>query len=180
VSYFGTLTRKNYESLEDLRSSEKKERMRRNVPPSGEDLREYIEEGLRSNQEREAAAQTQVDIELFQRLHPEFDDSPENNSNGFLLADYWRSRGVKWPTLAQFEEAFNHYKAQGVLKLKQDVLQKQHKADIAQRAQEIEEYRPPTEEEMYEMPMDELRQRAALGDVVRPRGPVSVSANFGR
>jgi hypothetical protein len=85
--------------------------------------------------------------------------------------------GTRWPTLPQWENAFESLKAVGVLKLNQAELQRQAKGEAQERARQIRARggvaavatNTPTEseEELYEISMDDLRQRATTGGWLR-------------
>ncbi len=195
--FYGKLTKRNYESLREMEHFETRERMRRAEPSEGEKqlyempiekFRALCDEAGKSDAEKQDRASCQTDMELFVQLHPEFDDaSSPNNANGKLMAHWLRSRGIQWPNLHQLEDAYDSLRADGLLRLKADVVRKQHQAAISQQADEIaaqggiRSYGQPTEEELENMPLDEIRRRHTEFSHIQPvRGPVRISLNHGR
>jgi hypothetical protein len=84
------------------------------------------------------------------------------------MVSFVRARGIRAPTLSDLEEAYTALRAAGLLQLNQAVIQKQRKGEIADRAKEIEAQRTlPDEEELYALPLDEIRRRAAPGGWLR-------------
>jgi hypothetical protein len=113
-------------------------------------------------------------------LHPEFVDCDANSEElkrCLYARGQWNPDGTKFPTLYQIEDAFKTLKAAGVLKLNQAELQRQAKGEAQERARQIRARggvaavaaNMPTEseEELYELPMPELRRRSAGGGWLR-------------
>src|SRR5580704_13927652 len=150
--WYGVLTDKYFPSIESMEDAETREAMRRAEPTP---LEKYIAETpldkLRQDFDQIAASEreqqeritcNEVTIPTFLQLHPELEDAnTEDNPNGFLLASYWQSRGVKFPTLTQFEEAYEFYKSKNAVKLKEDVVRKQKKDRAAANARQVQEWR---------------------------------------
>jgi hypothetical protein len=89
----------------------------------------------------------------------------EHVSDGFLRA---RQRHKGPYAQRPRGEAYTALRAAGLLQLNQAVIQKQRKGEIADRAKEIEVQRTlPDEEELYALPLDEIRRRAAPGGWLR-------------
>lgn len=89
----------------------------------------------------------------------------------------WNPEGTKFPTLYELEDAFKTLKAAGVLKLNQAELNRQAKEQAQERARQIQARgggaavaaNTPleSEEELYEMPLEEIRRRATPGGWLR-------------
>jgi hypothetical protein len=186
--YFGPLTGKYYDSLEAMHHYELREAQHRGVDPT-----EMLLEGLTTDQiaaldkrvrqgeqvqvDRSASS---VDTATFLELHPEFVDCDANSEElkrCLYARGQWNPDGTKFPTLYQIEDAFKTLKAAGVLKLNQAELQRQAKGEAQERARQIRARggvaavaaNMPTEseEELYELPMPELRRRSAGGGWLR-------------
>jgi hypothetical protein len=121
-----------------------------------------------------------VDTATFLELHPEFVDCDANSEElkrCLFARGQWNPEGTRFPTLYQIEDAFKTLKAAGVLKLNQAELQRQAKGEAQERARQIRARggvaavaaNMPTEseEELYELPMPELRRRSAGGGWLR-------------
>jgi hypothetical protein len=174
TGFYGRLTGKTYETVEAMRHHERLEAMRRNVPTDeeaafeampAEKLRGFIERAMQSDQEKTDLMMSGIDLQTFFELHPEYVDCQANTSP---MVSFVRARGIKAPTLSDLEEAYAALRASGLLQLNQAVLQKQRKGEIADRAKEIEAQRTlPDEEELYALPLDEIRRRATPGGWLR-------------
>lgn len=198
MTFYGKLTKRNYESLAEMEHFETRERMRLDEPTEGEkalyampieQFRALCDEAAKSDAEKQDRASCQTAMETWVELHPEFDNSTSpNNANGKVMAHYLRSRGIQWPTMHQLEDAYDSLRAAGLLRLKPDVLAQQHQNSIRKRADDIESqggirsYGQLSEEELEAMPLEEIRRRHTELSHLTPvhRGPVRVSLNHGR
>lgn len=168
--FYGRLTGKTYESLEAMRHHERLEAMRRNVPTDeeaafealpAEKVREHIERAMQSEKEKTELFMSSIDLQTFFELHPEYKDCQENSSP---MVSFLRAKGIPRPTLSDLEDAYNNLRAAGLLQLNRAAIQKQQKAEIQQRARGIEDQRTlPDEDELYSMPLEEIRRRATPG-----------------
>ena len=179
--YYGPLTGKYYDSVEAMHHYETREAMHRNLDPT-----EILLEGLTTEQiaalDKRARQTEQVKLDhatsgvntaTFLELHPEYVDCDHNSEEMkrcLYARGHWNPEGTKWPTLPQWESAFESLKAVGVLKLNQAELQRQAKGDAQERARQIQARggvaaaaaNMPTEseEELETMPLEEVRRRA--------------------
>jgi hypothetical protein len=109
-------------------------------------------------------------------LHPEFADCDANSEElkrCLYARGQWNPEGTRFPTLNELEDAFKTLKAAGVLKLNQAELNRQAKEQAQERARKIQARggvtaaaaNTPTEseEELYELPLEEIRRRATPG-----------------
>jgi hypothetical protein len=186
--YFGPLTGKYYDSLEAMHHYELREAQHRGVDPT-----EMLLEGLTTDQiaaldkrvrQTEQAqldrSASSVDTATFLELHPEFVDCDANSEElkrCLFARGQWNPDGTRFPTLYQIEDAFKTLKAAGVLKLNQAELNRQAKEQAQERARQIQarggvaavaaNTPPESEEELYELPMPELRRRSAGGGWLR-------------
>jgi hypothetical protein len=176
--FYGKITDKWYPSIESMEHYEGQEARRRAEPtPLEKYIAETPLEKLRQDFDQIAASEreqqeritcNEVTIPTFLELHPEFEDAVEDNPNGFLLASYWQSRGVKYPTLNQFEEAYEFYKSKNAVKLKEDVVRKQQKDRAVANARQAQESRTmPSDDELESMSLEEIRRRATAGAWLR-------------
>lgn len=169
-TYYGELTGKNYDSVEALRHYEGLEAMRRNAPSkeeeavetmTPEELRSGIERLMRSEQQKVAQVQASIDLAAFLQSHPEYEDSDQN---GAALRRCLIGMGVQDLTTVNFyqvEEAFNRLSQTGELKLNAGAVKKQVERAVSNRVKEIEQERNVNWDELYSMPLDELRRRAS-------------------
>jgi hypothetical protein len=140
-------------------------------------LDKRVRQGEQVQVDRSASS---VDTATFLELHPEFVDCDANSEElkrCLYARGQWNPDGTKFPTLYQIEDAFKTLKAAGVLKLNQAELQRQAKGEAQERARQIRARggvaavaaNMPTEseEELYELPMPELRRRSAGGGWLR-------------
>jgi type IV secretory pathway VirJ component len=109
--------------------------------------------------------------DAFLAQHSEFIDHPANadKMNKALSAMY----GERVYTVEEFECAYNALRANKALEIDQAevVKQQQAAANAAKRAKAVATKAnvEPTIEDMYSMPLDELRMRAAVADEARKR-----------
>jgi hypothetical protein len=72
--------------------------------------------------------------------------------------------GINTPNLNQMEEVYEKCKAQGLLELNQKVLNEQYALSTRTYAEDLKAASTmPTEEELYNMPLEEIRRRAGGG-----------------
>jgi hypothetical protein len=118
------------------------------------------------------------DLLTFRELHPDYiDEGPIGHTNMLAMVDFFAARGISHPTLVQLEDAYENLTARSRLQLDQAALQGQVKKRHQKRAGEIEARggvaavaaNTPTEseEELYEMPLAEIRRRATPGGWLR-------------
>lgn len=167
--YHGKVTGVEYPTLEMMLEAERLEIMRRSGPDGRRDLnsispaelRDFINSEAMSNQEREARAHSQACADGFSQIHPEYVD---NDRNAATLTHACGLLGIKNPNLVQLEEVFERCKAQGLLELNQKVLNEQFAHNTRTYAEDLKAATTvPSEDELYQMPMEELRRRAGGG-----------------
>lgn len=111
------------------------------------------------------AAEVQKTGTAWTKLHPEYVD---NDANAQLMRHQLRTNGVTKATLADFDVAYEQLKESGFLKLDAKILREQEK-EAAKQLAETERIRreEPSEDEMYAMPLDEIRMRDAIANQKR-------------
>lgn len=168
--FYGRLTGKVYDSEVAMRHHERLEMMRRNKPSGeqeafdnlpAEKIRELFNQAATSEQEKIDQQVASQDIGTFLELHPEYDDS-NKSPNGPAMKIFLTARGIKYPTLAQLEEAFETLSAQGMVQLKPEVVVKQQQEIYKQRAEDFRASRiMPSDDELSGMSLEEIRRRAS-------------------
>lgn len=175
MSYFGRLTGRHYESVEEMRHYESREAMRRSALSAEESefdnlpadkVRELLEKVSRSEHTKAAQLQAMTDVQVFMQLHPEYKVS-RSNSNAMMLALSALGADIanEVATLQQMEAAFEHCKLTGTVELNEAALRRQEAQRIQTQAEHIRTQREAranfNEAEAYDMPLDELRQLAS-------------------
>jgi hypothetical protein len=184
--YFGPLTGKYYDSVEARNHYELREAQHRGVDPTDmlleglttDQIRALDERVRHSDQEKADMLSLGEDLLTFHSLHPDYEDyGAVGEENKKVMLAHFRALGVKHPTLAQLEDAYQQLKVNGLLYLNQAELQKQANSQAQERARQIQarggvaavaaNTPPESEEELYELPMPELRRRSAGGGWLR-------------
>lgn len=121
----------------------------------------------RNNPDNIASQQAREDGNAFAASHPAYKDTV---ANARLIVSYWHSRGVAHPNYEQQCEAYEFFKREGCLDLKQDVLRQEQLAADRARAEAIEKRNVFDEDAAYnKMSMDELRARASAAEAAHRR-----------
>jgi hypothetical protein len=169
--YHGKVTGVEYPTFEAMLEAERLEIMRRSGPDGTRDLnslspseiRDFIQAEAMTNQERDARAHSQACADGFAQLHPEYVD---NKRNAETMKHAFGLLGIVNPNLNQMEEVYEKCKAQGLLELNQKVLNEQYAQSTRTYAEDLKAATAmPTEEELYSMPLEEVRRRAGGGSV---------------
>jgi hypothetical protein len=167
--YHGKVTGVEYPTLEMMLQAERLEIMRRSRPDGKRDLdslspaevRDYLEQEAMTNQEREARANSQACADGFSQLHPEYID---NDKNAETMKHACALLGIVNPNLNQIEEVYQRCRVQGLLYLNQKVLNEQFTQSTRTYAEDLKAASTmPSEEELYSMPLEEIRRRAGGG-----------------
>lgn len=167
--YHGKVTGVEYPTVEMMLEAERLEIMRRSGPDGKRDLnslspsevKAYFEQEALSNQEREARAHSQACADGFSQIHPEYID---NDRNAATLTHACGLLGIKNPNLIQLEEVYEKCRAQGLLELNHKVLNEQFAKSTRTYAEDLKAATTlPSEEELYSMPLEEIRRRAGGG-----------------
>jgi hypothetical protein len=167
--YHGKVTGVEYPTIEMMLEAERLEIMRRSGPDGKRDLnslspseiRDYIEAEAMTNQEREARAHSQACADGFAQTHPEYLDTTKNAET---MKHACALLGIVNPNLNQLEEVYQRCKVQGLLELNQKVLNEQYVQSTRTYAEELKAATiMPSEEELYSMPLQEIRRRAGGG-----------------
>ena len=173
MPFYGELTGKFYDSIQAMRHEEGREAQRRNVRTPEEEafdalpnekVCELVERAAASDQQKAAQAQCSIDIAAFLQAHPEYQDCQENtDAMKFCLEGMGVDTKSRTSNFYQLEEAYNHLKAGGFLKLKTSEVNKQAEQAVANRVEQIKRERERTFDDWSaynELSLDELRQRA--------------------
>ena len=167
--YHGKVTGVDYASFEQMLEAERLEIMRRSGPDGKRDLnslspseiRDFINDEAMSNQERSARAHSQACADGFAQTHPEYVD---NKRNAETMKHACALLGIVNPNLNQMEEVYGRCKAEGLLELNQKVLNEQYALSTRTYAEDLKAANAmPTEEELYALPLEEIRRRAGGG-----------------
>jgi hypothetical protein len=186
--FWGPLTGKYYDSVEARNHYELREAQHRGADPTDmlleglttDQIRALDQRARLSEQQKLDHATSGVDTATFLELHPEYVDCDHNSEEMkrcLYARGHWNPEGTKWPTLPQWENALESLKAVGVLKLNQAELQRQAKGEAQERARRIQARggvaavvaNTPTEseEELYSLPLEEIRRRGTPGGWLR-------------
>ena len=136
---------------------------------SAEEMRELTDLVHEDEERTRAKAALPNEIEKFLALHPEFDndENPASpNPNGALINVELKLRGLDPATATahDFRDSYHRLKAAGIpLRLKEAVVKKQREEKIRKEADDIKKHEQVSEDDLYAMPMDKLRQRAGGG-----------------
>jgi hypothetical protein len=123
---------------------------------SPEKVRKFEEQRLKEIATRNDGFRSRQDVAAFHVLHPEYRDDVEANT--VLMNHELKRMGVPInPTIEQLETAYYSLRASGVLTLNQAVVAKQEKEAAKERAA-AHRNSEPTLEELYSMPMEDLRR----------------------
>lgn len=129
---------------------------------SPEQIRAQFERLSKSDQEKATAKASQEQLDVWVKTRPEYRDTPSNAKQ--LLNQCKAMFGTVTPTAEQADLAFLAIADTGLLDIDQKELAKQKdKRDTAQAkaivaAGGVHRYGRPTEQELYDMPLDELRR----------------------
>lgn len=169
MSYHSTFLDKDFDSAQALVHEEAKERLRRSGDQVAaddaamraipiEDFRALCERGMRSDAEKMAINESISSADVFTQMHPEYLDTKKN---GDTMRAAFGLLNITTPTQQQYEEVYERCRAQGLLELDPKVLKQQREAATQRKAEAFRAANTmPSEEEMYEMDMTELRLRA--------------------
>jgi hypothetical protein len=173
-TFKGTLTGIEFGTLDEMISQERQAALRQMPEPTKEEIafnrlpieqqKAFLREGERGERVEANAPQTRINADAFLTLHPEIVDS-ERNAHLIkmqLVANGITDNNVSIP---DYEKATNQLRESGLLTLNKAALNKQHAAEVARLASEAAQtpgsvFDTTSEEEMYALPMEELRKRA--------------------
>jgi hypothetical protein len=131
---------------------------------SPEQIKAQFERLSKTEQQRDDAATSKRELDVWVKTKPEYKDHPSNARQ--LLNQCKTLFGTLTPSMWQAEEAYQSLAGTGLLDINQEQLARQQEKRDEKQAQDILEaggvfvYGQPTEAEMYEMPLDELRRRS--------------------
>ena len=121
-------------------------------------FRDVVKGRERDEQRKADGYKTGIAGDAWITQHPEFRD---NHYNAKLMRQQLATNGVLEgaATIPDYETAYHQLRASGLLTLNKAALDKQHQETLRQEAAEA--LKPElTEEEMYNLPMEELEKRA--------------------
>jgi hypothetical protein len=169
----GTLTGQTYDSLESLVAQQRHAALRTVEAPSdieeafqsmpAEQALQMLRDGERQHQTNANAQISQQNADSWITLHPEFRD---DTYNGKLMAAQLKLNGVTGAvTIEDYEIAERQLVEAGMIRQNPAVLKKQQAAEVVARAKRAVEtpgspWDTTTENQMYELPLDEVRRRA--------------------
>ena len=173
-TFTGVFTKRTFDSLDDLISNERLAALQQvpQVSPEEialdglpiEEVQTILRAGERAGQQKVNAKQSQQNANVWLTLHPEFSDSKHNAE---LMKLQLASNGVleNVATVADYELAYKQLRVSGLLALDKKEVRKQQAEELQQRAAQVVKtpgsvFDQTTEEEMYNLPMEELERRA--------------------
>lgn len=169
-TYIGVFTKQKFHSVDELIAAERHAALAQVTPISAEEKAFDslpADEALNLLREAERAAQQQIDSAAVQDaadawllLRPEWHDSTRN---GKLMRAQLLTNGVVTATIPDLEKAAQQLRDSGLVTLNQKQVEKQHAKQLQQRAGEAAKqlFDQTTEQEMYDLPLDEVRRRAS-------------------
>ena len=173
-TFVGHFTKREFDSIDGLIAQERQAALHQKVSRSDaeialenlptEQVLSLLRAGERSKQGQENARETGLNADAWLSLHEEFVD---NKRNAELMTMQLRSNGCN-ETIASvedYEQAYRQLQASGLLKLDEQELRSQQTKELQERASAALKttgsiFDQTTEEEMYDLPLDELRRRA--------------------
>lgn len=123
---------------------------------SAEQIKVLFGKAARSDQEKQAQAESLENAATFVELHPEYLKTPANSA---LMQHELATMGIENPTVQDLERAYEQLRASNFLKLSQTELSRQQKAAAQDRANTIRN-EAFNEEDAYGLDLDEVRRRA--------------------
>ena len=174
TAFKGALTKKTFYSIDEMIGAERQAALNQVIAPSQDEVDFQnlpSEQALPLIREAEKQAHNQLseterkrNADAWLILHPEFVDSERN---AHLMAMQLRLNGVidGETTIADYELASRQLRESELLKLDPKVVRKQQAEELQQRADAATKipgsiFDTTTEEEMYDLPLDELKRRA--------------------
>jgi hypothetical protein len=124
-----------------------------------EDVLALCKAGEQAEMARQNTPKTQLNADAFLTNHPEIVD---NQRNARLINMQLKANGVTdgVVSIEQFDRATSQLRESGFLTLNKTTLAKQHAAEVKQLAAEHAAIANLTEEDMYALPLEEVRRRA--------------------
>jgi hypothetical protein len=134
-------------------------------------IKELFAKAAQSDQQKADAAMSRGEMDVWIKTHPEYRDHAANAKQ--LLNQVRTMFSTVTPSLQQAEAAYDALRDTDLLDINQAELARQKDRSDAQRAKEIQDaggvyvHGHPSEQEMYEMPLEDLRR---LGNNTKPDG----------
>lgn len=172
--FVGTFTKREFNDLDSLIAQEREaaieqqaavkptdlERSFNALPP--EELQQMLRDGLRTHEANANGVISSQNADSWLTLHPEFRN---DEYNGRLMLSQLKANGVTVATIEDYEVAERQLVASGLIRQNPAQLKKQQAAEAVARAERAvntpgSPWDKTTEEEMYNLPLDEIRRRA--------------------
>jgi len=177
-TYKSPVTGRTYDSLDSLIAQERHAALN-TAPVISDEEREFdnmpfdefqarIKDAVRGEQLKANGLQTQKNGDAWITLHPEYVDSTHN---AHLMKMQLAANGVSDnnASIEDYEIAAQQLRDAGLLTLSKPALAKQHAAEVRRLATEAINtpgtvFDNTTKEEMYDLPLEEVRRRAMLSN----------------
>jgi hypothetical protein len=174
-TFKGPLTGRTFDSIDTMIAQERQAAIEQQASVQQTDLerafdklpieeqKQMLRTALSDHQTKADAKISEQNADSWITLHPEFRD---DQYNGRLLLSQLKANGVTGVvTIEDYEIAERQLAASGLLRQNPAALRKQEAAEVVARAQRaVNEpgsiFDKTTEEEMYNLPLDEIRRRA--------------------
>jgi hypothetical protein len=172
-TFVGHFTKREFDSIDGLIAQERQAALQQKVSKSDaeialenlptEQVLSLLREGERWEQRQVNARETGLNGDAWLFLHAEYVD---NKHNGELMTMQLRANGCneKTASVEDYEKAYRQLQASGLLKLDEQELRSRQTKDLQERVSDAVKtpgsiFDETTEEEMYSLPLDELRRR---------------------
>jgi hypothetical protein len=174
TTFKGAFTKQTFNSLDELIAQERRAALQQVTPSSAEQIAfenlpneqalPLIRQAERVAQRKANAPQVQYNSDAWMTLHPEYVDD-DHNAN--LMTMQLRANGCdeRTASIEDCEIAYRQLRASGLLKLDAQTVREQHTKELKQSAKQALNtpgtlFDKTSEEEMYSLPLDELKRRA--------------------
>jgi hypothetical protein len=173
-TFVGHFTKREFDSIDALIAQERHAALHQKAPRSDaeiafenlptEEALSLLRAAEKHKQAQANAHVTGQNADVWLHMHPEFVD---NKRNGELVTMQLVANGCDKSTASvqDFEKAYRQLRESGLLKLDEKELRSQHNEELQERASTALKtpgsiFDETTEEEMANLPLDELRRRA--------------------
>jgi predicted transglutaminase-like cysteine proteinase len=170
TTFVGALTKQTFTSLDDMIAAERQAAIQQVTPSTPEEIafnnlpldetQSLLKQLEQRGHQEVNAAKNQHLGDVWVTAKKEYKDT---DRNALLMRQQLATNGVleSVATFADYEKAFNQLVASGLLRLDQNEVRKQHQETLRQEAADaIRNSVTPSEDELYQMPMETLERKA--------------------
>jgi hypothetical protein len=170
TSYRGIFSNRTFNSVDELIMAERQAAIQQVTPSTDEEIAfnnlplEEVQATLKQLEKEERlkalVPKTQHNADVWVTAHPEYRDGSTRNAR--LMAKQLALNGVveTEATFDDYEKAFNQLSKSGLLNVDQKVVTRQQNEALKKEADALRNAVTPSEQELYEMPMEHLRMLA--------------------